>query len=75
MADRSGPQEGEYGKDPAMQVGRLMQAELVEDAGHGVREGIVHILEDGGFEVAGTAVDAHDLVRITGVHRPGRLCH
>lgn len=35
-----------------------------------VREGIVHVLQDSGCEVVGTAGDARDLVRITGVQRP-----
>jgi DNA-binding NarL/FixJ family response regulator len=35
-----------------------------------VREGIVHVLQDSGFEVVGTAGNARDLVRITGVQRP-----
>jgi DNA-binding NarL/FixJ family response regulator len=35
-----------------------------------VRAGIVHVLEDGGFEVAGVAADAQDLIRMAGVHRP-----
>jgi DNA-binding NarL/FixJ family response regulator len=35
-----------------------------------VREGIVYVLEDSGFEVVGTAVDARDLVRMTSIHRP-----
>ena len=35
-----------------------------------VREGIVHVLEDSGFEVVGTAENARDLVRITGAQRP-----
>jgi DNA-binding NarL/FixJ family response regulator len=35
-----------------------------------VREGIVHVLEDGGFEVVGTAENARDLVRIAGIQRP-----
>jgi DNA-binding NarL/FixJ family response regulator len=35
-----------------------------------VREGIVHVLEDSGFEVVGTAENARDLVRIAGVQRP-----
>lgn len=35
-----------------------------------VREGIVHVLQDSGFEVVGTAENARDLVRITGVQRP-----
>ena len=35
-----------------------------------VREGIVHVLQDSGFEVVGTAEDARDLVRITGAQRP-----
>ena len=34
------------------------------------REGIVHVLEDSGFEVVGTAENARDLVRITGAQRP-----
>jgi len=34
MQHRSGPQVGEDGQYPAVLVGRLMQAELVEDAGH-----------------------------------------
>ncbi len=35
-----------------------------------VREGIVHVLQDSGFEVVGAAENARDLVRITGVQRP-----
>ena len=35
-----------------------------------VREGIVHVLEDSGFEVVGAAENARDLVRITGAQRP-----
>jgi DNA-binding NarL/FixJ family response regulator len=35
-----------------------------------VREGIVRVLEDGGFEVAGTTGDAHDLVRMANAYRP-----
>lgn len=35
-----------------------------------VLEGIVHVLQDSGFEVVGTAENARDLVRITGVQRP-----
>jgi DNA-binding NarL/FixJ family response regulator len=35
-----------------------------------VREGIVHILEDNGFEVAGTVADARDLVRMADAYRP-----
>ena len=35
-----------------------------------VREGIVHVLEDSGFEVVGAAENARDLVRIAGIQRP-----
>ena len=35
-----------------------------------VREGIVHVLQDSGFEVVGTAENARELVRITGAQRP-----
>jgi DNA-binding NarL/FixJ family response regulator len=35
-----------------------------------VREGIVHVLEDSGFEVVGTAADARDLVRKAQLDRP-----
>jgi DNA-binding NarL/FixJ family response regulator len=35
-----------------------------------VREGIVHVLTDGGFEVVGTAADARDLVRKAHIDRP-----
>lgn len=35
-----------------------------------VREGIVHVLEDSGFEVVGAAENARDLVRITRAQRP-----
>ena len=35
-----------------------------------VREGIVHVLQDSGFEVVGTAENARDLVRITGAQHP-----
>jgi DNA-binding NarL/FixJ family response regulator len=35
-----------------------------------VREGIVHVLEQAGFEVAGVAGDARDLLRKTNAHKP-----
>jgi DNA-binding NarL/FixJ family response regulator len=35
-----------------------------------VREGIVRVLEEGGFEVVGVAADAEDLLRKTGAHHP-----
>jgi DNA-binding NarL/FixJ family response regulator len=35
-----------------------------------VREGIVRVLEDGGYEVAGVAADAPDLLRKTRAHKP-----
>ena len=35
-----------------------------------VREGIVHILQDGGFEVVATAGDAQELVRKVRTYRP-----
>jgi DNA-binding NarL/FixJ family response regulator len=35
-----------------------------------VREGIVHVLERGGFEVVGVAADAPDLLRKTNAHKP-----
>ena len=35
-----------------------------------VREGIVRVLEEAGFEVAGVAGDAEDLVRKAGAHKP-----
>jgi len=35
-----------------------------------VREGIVHVLEDAGFEVVGVAADAPDLLRKTNAHKP-----
>jgi DNA-binding NarL/FixJ family response regulator len=35
-----------------------------------VREGVVRVLEEAGFEVVGTAADAEDLVRKAGAHRP-----
>ena len=35
-----------------------------------VREGIVRVLEESGFEVAGTAADARDLGRMADVHQP-----
>jgi DNA-binding NarL/FixJ family response regulator len=35
-----------------------------------VREGIVHVLSAGGFDVVGVAADAEDLVRKAGAHRP-----
>ncbi len=35
-----------------------------------VREGIVRVLTEGGFEVAGTAADARDLVRMADAHQP-----
>jgi DNA-binding NarL/FixJ family response regulator len=35
-----------------------------------VREGIVRVLEDAGFEVVGVAADAPDLLRKTNAHKP-----
>ena len=35
-----------------------------------VREGIVHVLTDGGFDVVGTTADAHDLVRMASAYGP-----
>jgi DNA-binding NarL/FixJ family response regulator len=35
-----------------------------------VREGIVRVLEDGEFEVVGTAADARDLIRLADAYRP-----
>jgi DNA-binding NarL/FixJ family response regulator len=35
-----------------------------------VREGIVRVLEEGGFEVVGVAADAEDLLRKAGAHHP-----
>ena len=35
-----------------------------------MREGIVRVLDDGGFEVVGTAADAHDLIRLADAYRP-----
>lgn len=35
-----------------------------------VREGIVRVLDDGGFEVVGTASDARDLIRLADAYRP-----
>jgi DNA-binding NarL/FixJ family response regulator len=35
-----------------------------------LREGLVRLLEDSGFEVAGQAGDAEDLLRKVGAHKP-----
>jgi len=35
-----------------------------------VREGIVRVLQEGGFDVAGTTADARDLVRMAGAYGP-----
>jgi DNA-binding NarL/FixJ family response regulator len=35
-----------------------------------MREGIVHVLEEGGFDVVATAADADELLRKTRAHRP-----
>ena len=35
-----------------------------------VREGIVHVLQDSGFDVVGTTDDARDLVRMAGAYGP-----
>jgi DNA-binding NarL/FixJ family response regulator len=35
-----------------------------------VREGIVHVLDEAGFDVVGTAANAHDLVRMASAHSP-----
>jgi DNA-binding NarL/FixJ family response regulator len=48
---------------------RLIRVIVGEDQPF-VREGIVRILEDSGFEVAGTAADARDLVRMADAYHP-----
>jgi DNA-binding NarL/FixJ family response regulator len=35
-----------------------------------VREGILSVLDDGGFDVVGTAGDAHELIRVAEAHQP-----
>ena len=35
-----------------------------------VREGVVHVLQDGGFDVVGAAADARALVRMASAYRP-----
>ena len=35
-----------------------------------VREGIVHVLTDGGFDVVGTTADARDLVQMASTYSP-----
>lgn len=35
-----------------------------------LREGVVHVLEDDGFDVVGQAGDAEDLIRKVGAHKP-----
>jgi DNA-binding NarL/FixJ family response regulator len=48
---------------------RLIRVIVGEDQPF-VREGIVRILEDSGFQVAGTAADARDLVRMADAYHP-----
>src|SRR5918994_4747630 len=38
-----------------------------------VRQGVVAVLEDAGFEVAGVAADAEDLIRKANAHKPDVL--
>lgn len=52
-----------------MNPGRPIRVIVGEDQPF-VREGIVRVLEEGGFEVAGTAADARDLVRMADAHHP-----
>ncbi len=52
-----------------MRQDRLIRVIVGEDQPF-VREGIVRVLEDGGFEVAGTAADARDLVRMADAYHP-----
>jgi DNA-binding NarL/FixJ family response regulator len=49
--------------------GRVIRVVVGEDHPF-VREGIVRVLTEGGFEVAGTAADARELVRMADAHRP-----
>jgi len=49
--------------------GRLIRVVVGEDQPF-VREGIVRVLTEGGFEVAGTAADARDLVRMADAYHP-----
>jgi len=49
--------------------GRPIRVIVGEDQSF-VREGIVRVLEEGGFEVAGTAADARDLERIAATQHP-----
>lgn len=52
-----------------MNPGRPIRVIVGEDQPF-VREGIVRVLEEGGFEVAGTAADARDLIRMADAHHP-----
>jgi DNA-binding NarL/FixJ family response regulator len=49
--------------------GRPIRVIVAEDQSF-VREGIVRVLEEGGFEVAGTAADARDLERMADAYHP-----
>jgi DNA-binding NarL/FixJ family response regulator len=49
--------------------GRLIRVVVGEDQPF-VREGIVRVLTEGGFEVAGTAADARDLVQMADAYHP-----
>jgi DNA-binding NarL/FixJ family response regulator len=52
-----------------MNPGRLIRVIVGEDQSF-VREGIVRVLEEGGFEVVGTTSDARELTRMAGAQHP-----
>ncbi len=52
-----------------MNPGRVIRVIVGEDQPF-VREGIVRVLTEGGFEVAGTTADARDLVRMADAYHP-----
>ena len=52
-----------------MSLGQRLRVIVGEDQPF-VREGIVRVLDDGDFEVVGTAADARDLIRLADAYRP-----
>src|SRR3954471_7795323 len=66
---RHTPTRGTVTRHPEREANDRVRVVIAEDSVL-LREGIAQLLEDSGFEVAGQAGDAEDLLRKVGAHKP-----
>ena len=64
-----GQPQPEHGPPPEFAVRAPLRVVIAEDAVL-LREGLQRLLTEAGLEVAGTAADAHELLRLAGARRP-----